>query len=240
MARWRGGGWKKAGTDRAGPGWGARLAVFFFGMSVLLTIALWLVDTLLKDSIAAWAESKAVNMATRAIALTLSEGLSEQIADATLAEPVLDPRGRIVGFQYDMGAINRLEAETALWIQQHLQRLARESLAMPAGQLTGLHWLAGWGPPIPIRMLPIGHVRTAPRTELTSAGINQVLHRIYVDVEINMQVVAPFLKAKLPVRQQVVLSERVIVGEVPAVFVQWGPDGGGQAAGSQAGVGKVF
>lgn len=236
VARWRRGGWNKAAADRAGPGWAARLAVFFFGLSILLTVALWLIDTLLKDSIAAWAESKAVNMATRAIALTLSEQLSEEIAGAPLAEPVMDARGRIIGFQYDMGAINRLEAETALWIQSHLQRLSRESLAMPAGQLTGLHWLAGWGPPIPIRMLPIGHVRTAPRTELTGAGINQVLHRIYVDVEINMQVVAPFLKAKFPVRQQVVLAERVIVGEVPAVFLQWSGDGAEKAPDD----GKVF
>lgn len=206
---------------RAGLGWGPRLAVLFFGLSVLLSVTLWLADLLLRDAIAAWAESKAVNMASRAIAMAVAEGLAEEMEGVELATPIVDGDGRIVGFQYAMAHIGRLEAAATARIQDKLQELAQERLPVPVGQLTGLHWLAGWGPPIPVRMVPTGHVRTSPRSEFRAAGINQVLHRIYVDVEVNMRVVAPLIEADLPVRRQIPLSERVFMGQVPHMFVQW-------------------
>lgn len=222
MAGWGHGAAPPMRGARAPLGWGPRLALLFFGLSVLLSVTLWLADVLLRDAIAAWAESRAVNMASRAIALAVSEGLAPQIEPAELASPITDERGRIVGFRYAMGEINRLEAQATVLIQDTLRRLGQERLPLPLGQLTGLHWLAGAGPPIPVRMVPVGHVRTSPRSEFRSAGINQVLHRIYVDVEVKMRVVAPLIREDFPVRQQVVLSEQVLIGDVPGFFVQWG------------------
>lgn len=207
---------------RGGIGLGPRLAILFFSLSILFATAMWLVDFLLRDSIEAWAESKAVNMATRAIALAVAEGLAPQIQSEHLAAPVTDGAGRIIGFHYEMGEINRLEAEAATLIQGKLQSLSQERLPLPLGQLTGLHWLAGSGPSIPIRIVPTGHVRTAPRSDFRAAGINQILHRIYVDVEVKMRVVAPLVEAEFPVHQQIVLAERVFMGEVPHFYAQWG------------------
>src|SRR5690606_31052093 len=109
--------------------------VLFFGLSVLLSVTLWIADLLLREPIAAWAESRAVNMASRAIALAVSEGLASQIQPAELASPIVDERGRIVGFRYAMGEINRLEAAATVLIQDTLRRLGQERLPLPLGQL---------------------------------------------------------------------------------------------------------
>lgn len=219
MARWA----YRAGRRRHGHlPLRARIAVIFFCLATLLATGVWTVDVLLREPIRAWAAARAVNLATRIIAQVVSQHLAPQISDQQLVTPVFDTSGRISGFQYAMGEINRLESQAAQLIEQRLSLLAQERLMLPLGQLTGVHWLAAAGPSLPVRIVPVGHVRTTPKSDFRAVGINQVLHRIYVDVDIDMRVVAPFLDTALPVNHQIVLTERIIIGEVPQLFMQWG------------------
>lgn len=200
----------------------ARIAVAFFCLATLLATGLWVVDVALREPIRAWAEARAVNLATRAIAQVVAQHLAPELSDRQLVTPVLDSSGRISGFQYAMGEINRLESQAAQLIEQRLSQLSQERLLVPMGQMTGIHWLAAAGPSVPVRIIPVGHVRTNPKTDFKAVGINQVLHRIYVDVDLTMRVVTPLIDTAFPVNHQIVLTERIIIGEVPQFFMQWG------------------
>ena len=63
---------------------------------------------------------------------------------------------------------------------------------MPSGSFTGINLLAGRGPGIKIRISSIGNVETDLRSEFTAQGINQTLHRIYLQVKCQVSILTPF------------------------------------------------
>lgn len=89
---------------------------------------------------------------------------------------------------------------------------------MPFGSFTGFKLLAGRGPGIKIRISTIGEVETDLRSEFTSQGINQTLHRVYLQVKCNINILTPFDNISREITNQVLLMENVIVGNIPNTY----------------------
>ncbi len=66
-----------------------------------------------------------------------------------------------------------------------------------------------------IRISSIGNVETTLKSEFTAQGINQTLHRIYLEVVCNVKVLTPFKDIERKITNQVLLAENVIVGHIP-------------------------
>lgn len=75
--------------------------------------------------------------------------------------------------------------------------------------------MAGRGPGVKIQISPIGNVETDLRSEFTSQGINQTIHRIYLDVKCRANILTPFKDIEKEITNQVLLIENVIVGHIP-------------------------
>ena len=86
---------------------------------------------------------------------------------------------------------------------------------MHFGSFTGFKLLAGRGPGIKITISSIGDVETDLRSEFTSQGINQTLHRVYLQVKCNVNILTPFDNIVREITNQVLLVENVIVGNIP-------------------------
>ncbi len=78
--------------------------------------------------------------------------------------------------------------------------------------------LAGRGPGIKIRISSIGDVETDLRSEFTAQGINQTLHRVYLRVKCNVNILTPFDNIAREITNQVLLIENVIVGNIPNTY----------------------
>ena len=59
------------------------------------------------------------------------------------------------------------------------------------------------------------NLETDLKSEFKASGINQTLHRIYLEIKCNVIILTPFQTIEEPVINQVLLAEGVIVGEVP-------------------------
>lgn len=212
-------GWRPPARPQRGLTRRQRLAVLGTAAAVLLLAASWLVDALLRPPLRRWAESEAVNLGTRAIASAIGEHLLPLIEAESLFRPVTDDQGQLVMIDYNVARINQIGAVAAYHIQEALARLSQQQLPIPLGRLTGLDFLAGTGPVVPVRIVPVGSVKVEPRSDFVAAGINVVNHRLYVHVRVDMKVVAPYIDASFPVEQAIVLSNQVIPGRVPQVFV---------------------
>ena len=55
-------------------------------------------------------------------------------------------------------------------------------------------------------------------SEFTQAGVNQTLHRIYLNVDCSISILTPFDTVEETITNQVLLAEAVIVGDVPATY----------------------
>ena len=86
------------------------------------------------------------------------------------------------------------------------------------GSLTGFKLLAGRGPGVKIKISTIGDVETDLRSEFTSQGINQTLHRVYLQVKCNVNILTPFDNISREITNQVLLMENVIVGNIPNTY----------------------
>ena len=67
------------------------------------------------------------------------------------------------------------------------------------------------GPDIKIRFLDTGTVGTKVRSEFESTGINQTIHRIYLDVTCMASILTPYKVVEEKITNEVVLIENVIV-----------------------------
>lgn len=86
------------------------------------------------------------------------------------------------------------------------------------GSFTGFKLLAGKGPGVKIKISSIGEVETDLRSEFTAQGINQTLHRVYLQVKCNINILTPFDNISREITNQVLLMENVIVGNIPNTY----------------------
>lgn len=63
-----------------------------------------------------------------------------------------------------------------------------------------------------------GNVLTDLKSEFTEAGINQTLHRVYLEVVCNVTVLTPYETITESITNQVLLIEGVIVGNIPDAY----------------------
>lgn len=69
-----------------------------------------------------------------------------------------------------------------------------------------------------IQISPIGSVETDLKSEFTQEGINQTLHRIYLDVKCSVNILTPFKDIEKTITNQVLLLENIIVGHIPETY----------------------
>lgn len=84
--------------------------------------------------------------------------------------------------------------------------------------LLGTKILSGRGPDIPIKMATVGNVETDLVSQFSQAGINQTLHRIYLNVSCKVTILTPFDTIDQNITNQVLIAEAVILGEVPSNY----------------------
>ena len=64
----------------------------------------------------------------------------------------------------------------------------------------------------------VGDIQTDLRSEFSTAGINQTLHRIYLEIKCNVVILTPFKTIQEEISNQVLIAEGVIVGEIPNTY----------------------
>lgn len=86
------------------------------------------------------------------------------------------------------------------------------------GSFTGSKLLAGKGPDVKIQISSIGNVETELKSEFSEQGINQTLHRVYLRVRCQINILTPFENIKKDITNEVLLAENVIVGNIPTTY----------------------
>lgn len=190
--------------------------------SFLISVALgfWVADARLRPSLRTLALAKARVMATTAVNKAVADGAARTIDYRDLIAVQADQQGRPVLLQPNTGTLNRLASQITLDVQRALLGLGRTRLHLPLGQIFGTQVLGSWGPEIPVTILPVGTAEGHIVDSFSVAGINQTRHRISVRVTTEVQVVVPLVAATARITTDVPLTEAVIVGEVPGVYME--------------------
>lgn len=111
--------------------------------------------------------------------------------------------------------INEITSDIAINIQKSLNNHEDTKIKISLGSFTGSKLFSSIGPNIPIGLSSVGKVNTDVKSEFVSQGINQTIHRVYLQIDCNVDVLTPYENIGTSVSNQVLLLENLIVGEIP-------------------------
>ncbi len=129
-----------------------------------------------------------------------------------------DNDGNITMIKSNIIPINEIISDVAVKIQNSINKRGSENIKISIGSFTGSKLLSGRGPGIPIKISSIGNVETDLHSEFSAQGINQTLHRVYLQVDCEVCILTPYNTISEKVSNQVLLIENVIVGKIPNTY----------------------
>ncbi|MFW6022209.1 MAG: sporulation protein YunB [Halanaerobiaceae bacterium] len=171
------------------------------------------------------AEVKVQKIVNRAINEAVDEEV-EMIKYQDIIEYVYNDQGEIVMMQPNIKYINLFTSNISMGIQERLENISREEVSVPLTSILGIDLLAAYGPDMNMKIVPSGF--TVPPEivdSFTSAGINQTRHKIYLNVKVKIKMIVPFNSKLTEVKADVPVTEVVILGRVPEVYVGMDQEG---------------
>lgn len=133
-----------------------------------------------------------------------------------------DLDGRITALKTNMSEINRLKTSILNLINDEILAMDTSMLGIPIGSLILPEVLSGRGLEIPVKIISIRNSDAYFESSFTQAGINQTLHKLSMQVLIDVTVLVLGKTENFTVSSQVVVAETVIVGEVPDTYLETG------------------
>lgn len=129
-----------------------------------------------------------------------------------------DEAGNIVIIKSNVVPINNLISDLTEGIQNRFNEMENTEIKIPIGNLWGTYYFSGVGPTIPAKVILTGTLDTEIKSEFIAKGINQTLHRIYVNFECYTKIITPIQNFEKKITNQVIIAEHVIVGNIPETY----------------------
>jgi len=197
-------------------------ALLTLGVALLVAgVLIGLLETRLRPVVVEIATAQAQNSMTGVLESAVTVGLAErQVGYSDFVTIQRDGSGAITALTTDMARMNLLRAELTAAVLETLEAADPSVIQVPVGSLFDLEPLWGRGPTVKARALTVGTVQAEFESQLTSAGVNQTLHRIWLDVSVPMTLLLPGGEAETTLHTRLCVAETVIVGRVPDTFLQ--------------------
>ncbi len=130
-----------------------------------------------------------------------------------------DETGRLLALRTDMNQLNRLRNETLAIINRRILDDDETTLGVPLGSVLLPALFSGKGPRLPVRVLTVSNADAEFRSSFQAAGINQTLHRITMQVAMNVTLLTPAGTQTVRVDSGVVVAETILIGRVPSTLI---------------------
>ncbi|MBP3542404.1 MAG: sporulation protein YunB [Clostridia bacterium] len=192
--------------------------------ALILLIAAILCSKNLSRMMGDMAYAQAYSMALEAINESVIQVISEGVAYDQLIHITMDNDGHVSTLRSDSIVMSRLATRTALIAEEKLNSLENQSISLPLGSALGVKFLAGVGPRVQVQIVPIGAVSATFSSSLSTAGINQTLHQVFLTLRATVRLIMPTGSQKVEVVGSLPVAENIIVGLVPDSFVDVGDE----------------
>lgn len=137
-----------------------------------------------------------------------------------------DGEGNVLSMEANAAKANLLARQAVSLTAASLNENCSGGVEVPLGAFTGIEFLAGFGPTVTFRIIPVSYVTCEFVSDFTQAGINQTLHSVYILLHATVSVVMPSGTTEITADAEILLCERVIVGKVPDTYLSGNLFGG--------------
>ncbi len=193
-----------------------KLGLKLIAFALLIIGVLILIDMRVRPIIEKTTIYQSKILATRIINdAVYNELVNEDFGYSELVTVVYNDNGAITSIESNMVNINRLKAKITKSVNDELEYLDSQDLSISLGTISGFSSFYNQGPLIPVTVRPEGYAETSLISAFESAGINQTLHRILVEINVDISAIIPGYTASAVIETQFIVAETVIVGSVP-------------------------
>ena len=191
-------------------------------LSAAVCLYIW-TDTKIRPVVQQLANARVHNLASVAANNAINDVLARQSVQYNdLISLEKDINGEIRALQTNMAKINTLKTEVCTEVLHRVDTINRSDLSIAIGSITNSKLLAGRGPRISVRLVPVGAVDARFENVFSAAGINQTRHQIIMYITVNMSVLTMAQSVDMSVSSQMVIAETIIVGDVPNTYASFG------------------
>ena len=167
------------------------------------------------------ARTQVVNQMTGVLEHAAQEALlQQQSGDAALVTIQRDSAGSITALTSEMSRLNVLRAQIVAQVLQELERVDVSTIQIPLGSLLDSELIWARGPAIKARAMTVGTISAEFESDFTAAGVNQTLHRIWLELSVPLTVMLPGGEVQTELSSRLCVAETVIVGNVPSTYLQ--------------------
>ena len=124
-----------------------------------------------------------------------------------------DEEGEIQLVGANVLVINKISSDISMEVQKSIEKYEGGKIKLPLGILSGSKLLSGFLPDVKIKIDTAGNVETDLKSEFISQSATQTLHRVYLQIICNVNVVTPYEVIKSSIQTQILLLENVIIGD---------------------------
>ncbi len=195
-----------------------RIAAFLVLAGVLCLLLLAGFETFIRPTLQKLLDYKCRTAAERIIGGAVFDRFTAGDDYSDIVRLTFDTGGRVSALTTDRAKINSLKALLNEAVNDGIERLGSETVCISAGTLTGISFLYGKGAELEFRIDPKGSAETSLKSSFESAGINQTIHSIILEVRTELSPMTPGFSETVNVSFDILLSQTVIVGEVPGSY----------------------
>lgn len=188
----------------------------FFTLFFLIFL-IWLIFTKLQPSFIEYAKVYSNNIANEVVNSAVDDVFVKEEYQS-LAQIMENSSENIKAIETDTAKINRLKSAIIQSMQKNIDSHKSDTVYVQLGSCSNLYFLAGLGPKVPIRIYPVSIVNADFKESFDSVGINQVKHKLYLDVSMKMSFVGMMFAQADTVETSVLLNETIIVGDTPTYY----------------------
>lgn len=198
---------------------GAKLAPI--AMALVLTVGLvHMLNTQLRPILEVVVSSQATTLMTQTISAAVDDCLADNhMSYGDFVTLQTDLAGRVTSLMGNTVATSQFKRQVIDVVTERMKGLDREELEVPLGNLTGQLLLSGLGPSIRVEVYSVGSVTADYSSTFTSAGVNQTLHKIDLNITVQVYLVLPGEILPVTVSNTIRVAESVIVGAAPNTYL---------------------
>lgn len=182
---------------------------------IIMSVTYYLMQPIILKYAVSVAETIALNAANEAIVDVLN---SNQVSYGDIVTLSQNDEGYVTSLEINVLQINNLKSEISRRMAKIIEEEERYELRIPLGSFFGNSYTNGIGPDIKFNMQITTTCFVDFSHEFKSAGINQVLHIVNVNIDVKGNFVIIGYNKGISASTGAIAAQTVIVGKTPDAF----------------------
>ncbi len=167
-------------------------------------------------------KSQMKSYASKSINFAIADTMNQSLSYGELVRVVKDENNNISLLEANSVRINLLSKTMSRAVMYNFLELSNRPIAIALGAFSGIALFVESGPKIAFDVSPYSEVHCYFTSSFESAGINQTYHKLYMIIELKVNIVFPFEQLCVKNNAEVLLSESLIIGKIPEVYLNSG------------------